>query len=90
MDWLPSDSAIQQGLEMKINERIRELAMGTCWTVADLDTAWKHMREIPNMSFDRFALFAMDCQRLTVHHIVMMAQAVQRSVTGEVMMRTGD
>lgn len=70
-------------------ECIRRLAMGTCWTVADLDIAWKHMREIPDMSFDRFALFAMDCQRLNVHGIIMMAQAVQRAVTGQVMMRTG-
>lgn len=71
-------------------ERIRQLAMGTRWTVADLDIAWKHMREIDDMSFDRFALFAMDCQRLTVHHIVMMAQAVQRVCTGQVMMRSGE
>lgn len=90
MAWLPSNSAIEQGREMTEVERIKQLAMGTCWTVADLDIAWKHMREIPDMSFDRFSLFAMDCQRLTVHHIVMMAQAVQRAVTGEVMMRTGN
>lgn len=69
-------------------ERIRSLAQGSCWNVSDLDIAWHHMREIEDMSFDRFALFAIDCQKLSVINIVGICQAIQKAVTGQVMRTT--
>lgn len=69
-------------------QRLRKLAQASCWNVSDIDIAWRHMREIPNMNWEQFEIFVSEYNPIQRYPLIVMAQIIQKTITGEVFFRT--